>query len=59
MLINFVYRVLVFREAPEIVYTGLTRAIGRAKELEKNLEDPAAFDSEVNLGIPIEDTKEY
>lgn len=49
----------MFREAPEIVYTGLSKNIGRPKDLEKNNEDPSYFNSDVNLAIPVEDTKEY
>lgn len=47
---------LVFKEAPELVYTGLTRQVGKARELEKNMEELAYFNSDINLSIPIEET---
>ncbi len=53
------FRVLVFRDAPEIVYTGLGKQIGKARELEKNMEDPSFFNSDVNISIPVEETAEY
>jgi hypothetical protein len=52
-------RVLVFKEAPELVYSGLTKTLGKAKELEKNLEDPSCFDSDIDINIPVEETQEY
>ena len=41
MLICF--RVMLFREQPKLVYTGLTEEIGKPREFEKNLEDEAYF----------------
>ena len=50
---------LVFKEPPELIYTGLTRLIGKPRELEKNLEEPLYLDSEIDISIPVEDTLEY
>ena len=47
-------RVLVLKEAPEVIYTGLTKVIGKPKELEKNLEVPKAFENDYDLTIPID-----
>ena len=53
-------RVLVFRDAPELVYTGLQRNIGKPRDLEKNTEDDDYFNkSDIDLNIPIEETTEY
>ena len=54
-----IFRVLVFKEAPELLYTGLTRVLGQPRELEKNLNDTDYFDSDINISIPIEETLEY
>ena len=42
-----------------MVYSGLTKVIGAPKDLEKNLAEPTYFDSVMNLGIPVETTKEF
>ncbi len=52
-------RVLVFKEAPKLVFTGLTKAIGQPREYEKNLENPAIFDQTIDLSIPVETTNEF
>ena len=44
-------RVLVFREAPKIIFTGLTETIGAPRVLEKNLEDPVYFETPIDLTI--------
>jgi hypothetical protein len=46
------YRVLVFKEAPRVVFTGLTKAIGSPRDLEKNLEDLQYFESAIDISIP-------
>jgi hypothetical protein len=54
------YRVLVFKDAPILVYTGLTRAIGKPKDMEKIEEENGKyFDSDFDISIPIENTNEY
>jgi hypothetical protein len=50
---------LVFKEAPELIYTGLTKTIGKPRDLEKNIEDEAYFNSGINISIPVEDTQEF
>ena len=52
-------RVLVFKEPPQLVYTGLNKVIGKPRELEKNLEELAYFDSEIDIKIPLDETNEY
>lgn len=47
---------MVFREVPELIYTGLTKTIGNPKELEKNNAEPEVFDSKIDISIPIEET---
>lgn len=49
----------MFKDVPELIYTGLTKRIGQPKELEKNLADPTLFDAQVDLTIPIQETTEY
>lgn len=51
-------KILVFKEAPEILYTGLTKVLGHPNEFEKNgTED---FEStETDLSIPVNDTIEF
>ena len=50
---------MVFRDPPELVYSGLTKTIGKPRELEKNIEDMAYCDSDINISIPVEETAEY
>jgi hypothetical protein len=38
------HRVLVFKDAPRLVFSGLTKAIGAPRELEKNIEEPQYFE---------------
>lgn len=61
-MINLTYqfRVLVFKEAPEVVYKGLTKIIGKPRELEKNIEDESYFENKgFDINIPVEDSEEY
>lgn len=44
---------LVFKESPVLVRSGLTKAIGQPRELEKNLDDPSYFEREVDLSLPV------
>ena len=48
----------MFKEAPKILFTGLTKTIGAPCEIEKNLEDPKQFDQYLNLTIPHQETNE-
>ena len=52
------FRVLVFKEAPRLVFTGLTKAIGAPRDLEKNLEDTQYFESPLDITIPHAETIE-
>ena len=53
-------RVLIFKETPEIIYTGLSKSIGQARDLEKNLEDESYFDSkDISISIPLDTTNEF
>lgn len=49
----------MYKDVPEVIYTGLTKKIGQPRELEKNLAEPALFDSNVDLTIPIQETSEF
>jgi len=60
--------VLVLKEMPQLLYTGLTRDIGRPRELEKNqeevlegkIEEEQYYESEdINLSIPVEESSEW
>ena len=54
------YRVLVFKEAPILVYTGLNKAIGKPRDMEKNNEEGGKyFDSDFDISIPVQMTAEY
>lgn len=54
-------RILVFKDAPKLLFTGLTRDIGNPREYEKNLvEGDDYFDKvEINIKIPLEETSEW
>jgi len=41
---NTVYRVMLFKEAPVLLYTGLTEVIGKPREYEKNVEELSYFE---------------
>ncbi len=42
-----------------MVYSGLSKTIGKPRDLEKNVEDKGYFDSDLNISIPIEETKQF
>ena len=50
---------MLFREKPDLVYTGLTDQIGKPREYEKNLEEPFWFDKDIDLAIPLAETNEH
>ena len=50
---------MLFKEKPDLVYTGLTDQIGKPREYEKNLEEPCWFDKDFDLAIPLSETNEY
>lgn len=50
---------MVFKEAPEILYTGINRVLGKPRDLEKNVEDQMNFDIDTDISIPIKETNEY
>ena len=49
---------MVFREAPKLVFSGLTKAIGAPRDLEKNLEEQAYFEKGLDLAIPHSETEQ-
>lgn len=49
---------MVFREAPRLVFTGLTKTLGAPRDLEKNVEDPRYFETAVDITIPHAETNE-
>lgn len=54
------YRVVVLKEPPEIIYTGLKRQLGAPKEL--NYNDGAQSKVKISLAdikIPLSETNEY
>ena len=51
-------RVMVFREAPRLVFTGLTKTLGAPRDLEKNLEDARYFETAVDITTPHAETNE-
>ena len=55
------YRILVFRESPVLLFTGLTKDIGNPREYEKNVEEGDDYFQNVAIDttIPIEDTNEW
>lgn len=54
-------RILVFKDAPKLLFTGLTRDIGNPREYEKNVvEGDDYFENvEIDITIPIEETAQY
>jgi hypothetical protein len=42
----------VFKEAPRVVFSGLSRGIGSPRDLEKNLDDAKYFESAIDISIP-------
>ena len=55
------YRILVFKDAPKLLFTGLTRDIGNPREYEKNsVEGDNYFENvEIDTRIPLEETAEW
>jgi hypothetical protein len=54
-------QILVFKETPRLLFTGLKKDIGEPREYEKNLADAnQAFEkTKVDLSIPVQDTSEW
>ena len=54
-------RILVFKDAPKLLFTGLTRDIGNPREYEKNVvEGDDYFDNvDINISIPLVETSEW
>ena len=51
---------MIFKESPELVYSGLKRKIGNPSDLEKNIANPEIFDkNDVELSIPVEETAQH
>jgi hypothetical protein len=57
--ISYPHRIFVLKEAPVLVYTGLTYNIGSPRDFDKNIEDPSFFDNVFIITIPIGITTEY
>jgi len=51
-------KVLVFKEAPKVIRTDLTKALGQPREIDKNLEDTKYFDKEVDIKFPLQAEEE-
>jgi len=57
----------VLKEAPQLLFTGLTREIGRPRELERNLDEAQGQAEEeqyfnnpdINITIPLEETQQW
>lgn len=56
-------KVLLFREAPRILYTGLSQRIGNPREYEKNVSDAGdsffSLDKAETLLVPLDETNEW
>lgn len=51
---------MIFKESPELVYSGLKRKIGSPVDYEKNEANPEIFDkNDVDLTVPIEETFQH
>jgi hypothetical protein len=50
---------LVYKEAPQLVYTGLTAILGKPREYEKNEKEEQYFVNDNDINIPIETTNEF
>lgn len=61
MTLSIVVRILVFKDAPKLLFTGLTKDIGNPREYEKNLvEGDGYFDKvDIDVSIPLEETSEW
>ena len=61
MTLSIVVRILVFKDAPKLLFTGLTKDIGNPREYEKNLvEGDCYFDKvDIDVSIPLEETSEW
>jgi len=50
----------VFKEVPEVLFTGLNKPIGKPRDLEKNTEDTSYFNNQgIDLTIPHRETEQY
>ena len=49
----------MFKEAPKVVLTGLTKVIGNPREFGINLNEEAYFSKDINITIPMDETNEY
>jgi hypothetical protein len=57
-LIVYLFRVLFFKEAPELISENVTSVIGKPRALEKNLEEPSYFENtQIDLTIPCVEKK--
>ena len=58
---SITFRILVFKDAPKLLFTGLTRDIGNPREYEKNIvEGDDYFENvDIDVRIPLEETAEW
>ncbi len=50
------HSVLLLKDPPMLLFTGLTEEIGQPRDYDQNLEDPSYFERETDLTIPIQET---
>lgn len=48
----------MFKDAPQIIFTGLTKAIGQPRDLDVNVAAPEYFTRDFDIQIPQAETKE-
>ena len=60
-ILNFVCRILVFRESPVLLFTGLEKDIGNPREYEKNVAEGEEYFEKVDIDIkiPLDQTNEW
>ena len=54
-------RILVFKDAPKLLFTGLTKDIGNPREYEKNVVEGGDYFEkvEIDISIPLEETAQW
>lgn len=48
----------MFKDAPKILFSGLTKPIGEPRDIDKNLEQEDYFDKDIDITIPHGETTE-
>ena len=56
----------MLKEAPQLLFTGLTREIGKPREYERNQqeaeeekEEDSYFDKDIDISIPVQETEQW